>query len=193
MAKIDLEKKETSSKGPLIFGLLALAVIAAVVLFFIFNGEGDDDEVGAGVEVSAVDPDDSSDDFEDEGEGAAEPEAAAMNDESGDSADQFPLAAVMDSPGEWNGRTVTGDVLVSTVPTDRGFWVEEDGRRAFFVVDPIGEESDAHIQQGQRLRITNAKVHQGVDSVGELEAESRQIIEGEPAFFVVDPSDFEIL
>ncbi len=186
MAQIDLQKKEPSSGLGWLWALLAVAAVAGIVLFFVFNGEGDDDEVGAGVEVAAVDPDNSSDDFEDEDED----ENAAQDD---DTSERFPLAAVMANPEEWNGRTVNGEVTVGAVPTDRGFWVEEDGRQAFFLVDPVGEESEAHIQQGQRLRISGATVHRELSSVGEVEDEARAIIEDQAAFFVVDPSDFQIL
>ena len=191
MAQIDLEKKKSGGLGWL-WALLAAAAVIGIVLFFVFNGEGDDDELGAGVEVAAVDPDDSSDDFEEESDTNEENEAVAA-DRAEQNEGQFPLAQIMANPGEWNGKTVNGDVTVGAVPTDRGFWVEEDGSRAFFIVDPEGEESDAHIQQGQRLRIKGATVRQELSSVGPVEEQARTIIAEQSAFFVVDPNDFEIL
>jgi len=203
MANIDIQKKQSSGKGWL-WGLLAAAGVIALVLFFIFNGEPGDEELGAEVELGAAATEGPWEPLEEEGD---DDRAAASNDErantgtndesSNDSntrGEAFPIAAVMDSPGEWEGRTVEGEVVVRSVPTDRGFWVEEDGQRAFFVVDPEGRESDAHIQQGQRLRISGAKVHRGLDDLtGQLVAEARQMVEDEPVFFVVDPEDFEIL
>lgn len=199
MANIDIQKKQSSGKGWL-WGLLVAAGVVALGLFFIFNGEPGDEEIGAEVELGAAategpwEPLEDGDDDRTAANETDERNAPANEQDTNDDSEAFPIAAVMDSPSEWEGRTVEGEVVVREVPTDRGFWVEEDGKRAFFVVDPEGRESDAHIQEGQRIRITGAKVHRDLDDLsGQLVSEARQMVDEEPVFFVVDPEDFEIL
>ncbi len=177
MANIDIEKK-TSSGFPWLWATLGALLVAGIILFFVLNNDDDEmeqtaefTETSEPAEVAEVD----------------EPEAQAL--------DSFPVAAILANPGTWDDRAVNGDVTVGNVPTDRGFWVENDGAQAFMLIDPRGEESVVHIQQGQRLRISSASVHPSseVGSVGELDDESRQIIGGQTAFLVVDASDLQIL
>lgn len=39
------------------------------------------------------------------------------------------IATILANPPQWVGREFSGTVTVAEVPTDRGFWIEEGGRR----------------------------------------------------------------
>ncbi|MBW3565564.1 MAG: hypothetical protein KY459_12630 [Acidobacteria bacterium] len=110
----------------------------------------------------------------------------------------FRLADIRVSPVSWSGRQVSGEATVAEVPTDRGFWIEEDGQRLFVVLIDEPAEVPKDINANQRIRFRDATVHtdaSDLDAIpGEpLSASTRQIIAGEPAFLVVDERNVEIL
>lgn len=113
--------------------------------------------------------------------------------------ERFPAAAILANPEQWDGETVAGQVRVESVPTDRGVWVEKDGKRMFVVINPegpAGAESDVNIREDQRLQIRNARVlrsGQAAQVSGELDQDSQRIIAEVPAFLMVDENDIEVL
>lgn len=110
----------------------------------------------------------------------------------------FRLADIRTAPASWSGRSVSGEAIVAEVPTDRGFWIEENGERLFVVLIDEPAEVPKDINENQRVRFSDAMVHTdatNLDAIpGEpLSAATREIIAGEPAFLVVDESNIEIL
>ena len=111
----------------------------------------------------------------------------------------FTVADVLGNPTPWIGRTVTPQALrVAEVPSDRGFWVEEQGQRMFVVLNEGGpgtadvqgqaaEQPD--INPGDMIQITEAMVHDATflqNIQGTLSPETRQILEGQQVFLVTD-------
>jgi hypothetical protein len=63
------------------------------------------------------------------------------------------IATVLANPTQWVGREFSGTVTVAEVPTDRGFWIEEGGRRLFAILVDTPAEVPIDINAGQRIRI----------------------------------------
>lgn len=63
------------------------------------------------------------------------------------------IATILANPPQWVGREFSGTVTVAEVPTDRGFWIEEDGRRLFAILVDAPAEVPLDINAGQRIRI----------------------------------------
>lgn len=106
----------------------------------------------------------------------------------------IPFAAILGSPAGWVGRTVSGEAAVPGVPTDRGFWIEDGGQRLFVVLDDGPAEVPINIQSGQKLRITGATVYDDVANVpGELDADTRRILQDQPVFLGVHERNVEVL
>jgi hypothetical protein len=111
----------------------------------------------------------------------AQPEGAAA----------LPVAAVLRDPASYAGRDIAGVAAVSSAISDRGFWVEQDGQRMFAVIDESasGRSEVADINEGQRLRLQgtvySSAMAAQLPGVQNLEAQTRQIIQNQPAFLYV--------
>ena len=175
MAEIPVEKK--SSKAWL-WILLALILLALLIWWATDN---DDDEVAnevVGEQTIGADP-------------VTPPEPVAM--ESG-----VTIADILGNPTEYVGRNdFQSEVSVGEVPTDRGFWVEDQGQRLFALIIDQPLEVPMDINSGQQLRITEGMVRDATflsELPGvEIDADTRRIIEGQDAYLVVNEENVEIL
>ncbi len=184
MAEIDLEKK----KGFPWIWLLAAALLVGVLAFFLWGGE----EVAEEAEV--VDPTEEPLEEEEIVEEDVDPAAAA-----GAAAGMLPIAAILSDPQQWTTKDISGKAKVLQDPTDRGFWIEQEGKKLFVLIDPAGppgSESKPNVEENQMLSISGAKLmmKDQVDSVsGNLDKDSREIIASQDAFLVVDEKNLTIL
>lgn len=106
----------------------------------------------------------------------------------------FPVSEILQSPDEWAGRTVAGEARVAEVPTDRGFWIEDRGERIFVILGDAPAERPVDVRAGQRLRMSAATVHTDLAGVpGSVDADTRRVVQGIPAFLTVDEANLEIL
>lgn len=63
------------------------------------------------------------------------------------------IATILASPQQWVGREFSGVVTVADVPSDRGFWIEQNGQRMFAILYDEPAEVPIDINAGQQLRI----------------------------------------
>lgn len=106
------------------------------------------------------------------------------------------LAEINQNPAQWVGREYSGTVTVPEVPTDRGFWIEENGTRMFAVVYDAPREDWIDINPGQQLRLRGTVRDQAFTSQmpGEpMTAGTQNILENQQAYLVVGESAIEIL
>lgn len=174
MADIDLERKT----GPKVWPWIAALVVLALVIWGVTEAvdtNGDVAEVEPVEEVGPVSP------------AGPEPAAGAMV-----------LGDILANPGAYVGETFPGtEVQVAEVPTDRGFWIEQDGQRLFALIIDVPEEEPKDINPGQTLRIEGGTLRDATH-LGELEgrpldADTRRIAEQQEIFLVVDERRIEIL
>lgn len=111
---------------------------------------------------------------------------------------QASIGDVLDDPDLFRSETVPlTEVQVAEVPTDRGFWIEHDGRRLFAVIVDVPEEEPKDIEAGQTLRIEGGVLH-GPEFLPEmpgrpLDADTEATVRDQPIFLVVDERAIEIL
>ena len=120
----------------------------------------------------------------------AEPEAIAQ-------APGIPVSQIIESPATYTGQTLGGEVRVTEVPTDRGFWIEDEGQRLFAILADQPQEEPKDINPNQTLRLREAVVRDPAfiaNIPGEpLDADTRRILNGLPVFLTVDERNIEIL
>lgn len=106
----------------------------------------------------------------------------------------IPVSQIVESPATWTGRTVGGEVRVVEVPTDRGFWIEDQGERLFVVLRDAPAEQPLDINVGQTIRMREAVIYDDIGSVpGEIDPDTRDIAQGLPVFLGIDEADIEML
>lgn len=187
MAKIDLEKKKTGGMGWL--WALLLLVALALLLWWLW-GAWSDDEPDYAVDEVLEEP--------------YEPAAPVAEPEAGEGAmvagAGLPVAEILADPDSWIDRTVSGEAAVTDVPTDRGFWVEQDGQRLFALIIDRPAEVPLDIQAGQTLDLTDATIYRAEAALEEgtipgrpLDDDTRRIAQDQEVILVVDESDIEIL
>ncbi|MEW9853714.1 hypothetical protein [Novosphingobium sp. M1R2S20] len=163
--------------------LLALIALALVIWWIAGSNENEElannEIVGAEpVAVAPVDP------------------VAPASPNAGEGA--FTIASILETPATYIGRDdFQADVAVPEVPTDRGFWVEHEGRRMFAIIIDAPREVPKDINAGQQLRVRNGMVRDATflsDLPGKaLDADTRRIANEQDAFLVVDEDDIEIM
>lgn len=184
MADIDIERKKKSPL-PWILGLLALALLA----FLLMRGCSDDDPEPAVVATDTTT-------FTDTTMGAA-PMASPATDTTAMGAAAAAGAGAAGAgwigtvmAGTNAGQTTGGDGMVPETPSDRGFWIEENGQRVFAILaEPMEQIKD--IDPGQRVRISNARVMRGSEAAQipqDVDAEARQTAQGQQYFLLVPAS-----
>lgn len=175
----------TRSVLPLIIGLLVLAALAWALMNYMNRSRGDATPV---VGDTAATP------------AVTTPAREGMRDvPPGDPAatnDWFPIAAIFGGPSTYVDRRISGNARVVEVPSDRGFWIEQDGQRMFVMVnEPQSMEQALDINVGQTLALSGT-VHDNT-SIGRsgvsLTDEARQVIGGQKAFVLVQPADIRIV
>lgn len=184
MAEIHIERKE-QSVWPWVLGILVLALLA----WGIYAAVDDDAEpvVAAAPlpappvvdEVQPLPP-------------AANPPTPIAQ------AAGIPVSQIIESPATWTGRTVNGEVRVTEVVSDRGFWITDQGERLFVIINEnVNTPGETiNIQPNQTLRIREATVYTAdrlANIPGTLEPQARRIAEGQPVVLVTDGSNINIL
>lgn len=176
MADIHLEKKK--SRGGMMWLWLLLAGLVAAAFIAWIALDDDDAEVEQTAEV--------------EREAQPEPQAAEQQQQQ----EGIAVGAILQDPASWEGRTVSGEIAVESVPTDRGFWIEEGGQRLFVVLDPEHEETPYEVEAENRVHIRQATVRGSEyrDQIsGQLTEETRNILQGEEVFLLADGPDVQLL
>ena len=178
MADINVERKSPGI-WPWILGLVALALLIWALAALL--GGDDEAELAAidpvATEVAEVEP--------------AVPPAETLAPVAGA---RVPVSQIIESPATWTGRTVGGEVRVVEVPTDRGFWIEDQGERLFVILRDAPAERPIDINPGQTIRMSEATVYDNVANVpGEVDADTRDIAQGLPVFLGIDEANIEML
>ena len=168
MAEIDMQKKRGGGAG-WIGWVVGLLVLILLVWWIWPDAETDDFAVVDTAEV--VEP------------------AAEIPTPTTPDIQAFPTSAILTDPGSYMGQSVSGLAEVVEVPTDRGFWLDAgNGERLLVVLDDTGEEVPVHVQQGQRVMITDAMVH-GADQIdqvsGNLDEATRTMLQNQQVFLTV--------
>jgi hypothetical protein len=188
MADINIERKKRSPL-PLIIGLLALALLA----FLLMRTCGDDDPDPAVAPVTDT---------------TTAPAATDTTVAPATMTDTTTMgaagAAAGAAGGGWistvlagtnAGQAAGGDGLVTETPSDRGFWIEENGQRVFAILaEPLEQSKDVDPQQ--RVRISNARVMRGSESSQipqDVDTEARQTASGQSYFLLVPASGVTIV
>lgn len=175
MAEIHMEKRERSSMGWL-WILLAILLIALLVWWF----WPDEPEIAAidttptPMTATAV---------------VTDPVTPAANTVA-------TLAAITSDPQQWVGKEYSGMVTVVEVPTDRGFWIEENGARMLALVDDGPAEAPIDINQGQQIRIrgTIRDAAYLPNLPGKpLDADTKALVDQNPVYLVAGESAIEIV
>lgn len=171
MAKIPVEKKQRPSWIWWLLGLLLLGGLTWIL------AEAFDDEEELDVadveEVEPLPP-----------PPTAEPE-------------EVDIGSILENPGEHMGEPFPStEVSVSSVPTDRGFWISADGDSLFALIIDVPEEQPKDINPGQTLQIEGGTLHDSSylpDLTGvPLDATTEGIAEEQPIFLVVDERNIAI-
>lgn len=165
MAKIPVEKEQQSAW---IWWLLGLLLLGGIIWFLVeaFDDEEDPDFV----DVEEVEPTPTPQTQEYEG---------------------VDLGTILANPGEYVGEPFpTMEVMVSSVPTDRGFWISDNGDRLFVIIidEPVDRQKD--INPEQTLNIEGGTLHDSsyLSEVqgSTLGASTEAIAEEQSIFLVVD-------
>lgn len=177
MAEIPVHKKSNMGWLWILLAVLVLGLLA----WWLFSGD-DEVEYGptevVGEQTVGADP-------------VTPPEPVAM--EAGIS-----IADILGNPATYVGRNdFTDEVMVPEVPTDRGFWIEDQDQRLFAVLIDNPQEQPLDINPGQRLRVTEGMVRGAtfIEQIpGEpLDPDTMGILREQDAYLVVDESNIEIL
>lgn len=187
MADIDIERKKKSPL-PWVLGLLGLALIA----FLLMQSCGDDEEADPAVApvtdtTTAVStaPMPATDTTMMGTTGAAGAAAAGA-------AGAGWIGTVL--AGTNAGQTTGGNGVVPETPSDRGFWIEENGQRVFAILaEPMEQIKD--IDPGQQVAISNARVLRGSEASQipqDVDAEARQTAQGQQYFLLVPSAGVQI-
>ena len=107
--------------------------------------------------------------------------------------DLIPIAAILSQPTQYVNETVSGTTQVAEVISDRGFWIERQGRRMFAVIDEPPRET-IDINAGQTLRLTGRVYTQETlkQIEGNIEPDTRRVVEQQPAFLYIKARDVSI-
>lgn len=179
MAQINVERKSSSSWMWWLLGL----VIVALLIWAIAEAMDRNREVAAVAPVGTM-----ADRYEAQPVTPGTPEMSGM-------VAGIPLDRIVANPGSWAGQSVSGEVKVAQVVSDRGFWIEGQGERLFVLLNEIsGEVQD--VNAGQTIRMTDARVYSADDLSqlpGEMQAEARSIARNEAVVLAVDSENLDIL
>jgi len=89
------------------------------------------------------------------------------------------------------------EVTVVEVPTNRGFWIEDEGHRLFVIVIDQPREEFIGITLGQTLRIVEGMLRDRTfltEVTGEaLDADTEEIAKRQEVFLVLDEAHISIL
>lgn len=188
MAEINVERKKSAT--PWIIGLIVLALIIWGLFALFNNNEADvNDEAYAASPVATtpvvtnpVEPEPM------ESTTMAEPMPMPPPPTDADNT-PIPVAIIVMGPADFLGQPVVGTAKVVGVPTDRGFWIEQDGQRIYAVIAKSANMEEAvNVNPGQQVRLAgivyDTELATRID--GGLDAETQQVIADQPAFLLVN-------
>lgn len=176
MADIDIERRPSRAW---LWWLLGAVALALIVLAFTAGDDDDDAVAVAPATVEGVEP------------LAGEGTAPATTPTAG-----IVIAEIIANPTAWVGRSLSGEAQVGEVPTDRGFWITDQGQRLFVVLGDGPEEQPVDINANQRLRLNEVMVYPAdqLGSIpGQLDADTRRIADGQPVVLYVHERNVSIL
>ena len=170
----ETHREDRRKVGGLLWGLLALVVVALVIWWAWPEAEDSFEEGDLATQTQPVPP-------------------VAVEGPS-----RVTLAAILDDPATHVGHTFPQtEVRVAEVPSDRGFWIESEGRRMFALIIDQPREQPKNIQAGQSLRIEGGTLrdasHLGQIEGAALDADTRRIAEQQQIFLVVDEANIVML
>lgn len=134
---------------------------------------------------------------------AVPPPAATTAAAPGTTADEIPVAVIVEQPAMYDDQTVTGTAVVAAVEPDRGVWIEQEGQRLLVVVtDPQGQADGAdaaivNLQPGQTVRLTGIVQEAGPDTgatgtgTATTDAGQQQAAQDEQVYLSVVATDIE--
>lgn len=174
MADINVERKGGMAW---LWWILGLIVLALIVWWFLAAGDDDPDTAEVVDPAPVVAP-------------ITTPEPVAQT-------QGVSIADIMGDPEGYVGQDFNDEVIVTEVPTDRGFWIEDNGARLFAIIIDQPEEQPKDINPGQTLRITEGVLRDttfiaqipGVP----LDADTENLARQQPIFLTVDEGNIEIL
>lgn len=174
MADIDVERKNGGMGW--LWGLLALVAVALIV-WWVWP---DDEPEPMDTEIEAV-----------------EPVSPTTPESVGPGAD-VSIGDILGNPDSFIGDTFPqSEVTVTEVPTDRGFWIEDEGQRLFVIVNDQPQEQRVDINPGQTLRIDGGMLRDRtfLPQVGgsALDEDTESIAGEQEVFLVVDEEFITIL
>lgn len=109
----------------------------------------------------------------------------------------LPVATILAGPAGYVGQEISGTARVTDVPTDRGFWIEQNGQRMFAVIaEGENMEKAVNINAGQEIQLNGAAVHDANSMAqlgGTLDEQAKQLVSGQQAFLVVEPGDVTVV
>lgn len=191
MAEINVERKKKSHWGWIIAALIALLVIWAVIEMLDRDGEEAAVAPAATSQVEPAGPPVALD------PPAANTELGPTTGDAAGAAAVLPVAAILAGPTGYAGQEISGTAVVTDVPTDRGFWIEQDGQRMLaLIAQAPGMEQAINVNAGQRVELSGAVVHDQASAAqvsGTLDEQSKQLIGNQPAFLLVEPRDITIV
>ena len=105
------------------------------------------------------------------------------------------IADVLGNPTMYVGTDFSQEVMVADVPTDRGFWIEDQGQRLFVVINESAQAGTADVQgraaerprlrEGDMIQITEGTLQdptQLQNVAGEVDQQTQQILAGQRVF-----------
>ena len=171
MAKIPVEKKQQPSWIWWLLGLLVLGGITwALVETFDDEEEAD---VAAMEEVEPIPPPPPTD------------------------SEDVDIGAILASPGQYVGEPFPStEITVASVPTDRGFWISENGDSLFALIIDVPEEQPMDINPNQTLQIEGGTLRDSSFlpelSGRPLDAATEKIAREQSIFVVLDERNITI-
>ena len=175
MAEIPVEKK---SSMKWLWILLAIILLALLIWWIAGDSEEPVQDELVGQNTVGADP-------------ITPPEPVAME-------EGVTIADILGNPTEYVGQdnvTISG-VSVAEVPTDRGFWVEDQGQRIFAVLIDGPSEVPMDINSGQQIVLREAMARDATfieDLPGApLDADTRNILQDQDVYLVVDESNIDM-
>ena len=176
MADIDLERRRGG--GHWLWWLVAAAVVALIVWWAWPEGEPDVADTNFDTEPTA------------EVQPLPEPAPGTMGEQSG-----VTVAQIAESPATYTGQTVSSEVRVTDVPTDRGFWVEDQGQRLFVLVVDQPQEQPIDIQPNSTVRLEQATVRDARDVANlpgtPVDPDTEQILRDQDVFLTVQQQNIQ--
>jgi len=200
VADINVERKQGPGIWPWIIGIIILALI---VWWLFARGRNDRAENVTSVDTTAM----ATDTGAMAGAAGATAGAAAggaMATMPGDTmggmgagatGQGIPVPQILANPGQYDGQSVSGTDSVVEVVSDRGFWIEQQGKRLFVAMaEPQPDEKVMNVNAGQKVRLTGT-VHQGGANANppfKLEAKAQKVIAAQPVYLTSTYKDVAV-